>query len=388
MSEPHRSFFSSARERRVRAFVDGRYGEGAFWSGVARKPDDEILAASIASTRDYMLQSRACRNDKGEIFRVYPALIRTPETNALASSRGGVHICGVFYGLYLISLELCLTAMGNPDVFPEIGDPSRTGDAGITGSVPPGFWSLEQVLNHGVITDRDRASLIGPQCQVRFNFAVSLTILMLRFFWFHELYHCLNGHIGALAKHDPDLCLHEIQPENPLQGLVKIQDAALPIDKLRYLRALELDADRSALWGAFQTQIQDKENIIGIQAFPRDLRVTMAVFVAYLAIYLFDQINARRADNVIATHPHPYARLHNLIRTTATHLLDPYSEGQRVFQRVLTELGAMRRQIPQIIDPQIVVAHCRNPEFQEILDDMDRDLESCRTHFSPFGFRA
>lgn len=77
----------------------------------------------------------------------------------------------------------------------------------------------------------------------------------------------------------------------------------------RLLQALELDADRSALYGAYRTQYENKENIIGIAELPRDMRCRVALFAAYLMTFLFEQINKVIGPAKSTTHPASYIRL-------------------------------------------------------------------------------
>lgn len=78
----------------------------------------------------------------------------------------------------------------------------------------------------------------------------------------------------------------------------------------RLLQALELDADRSALYGAYRTQYENKENIIGIAELPRDMRCRVALFAAYLMTFLFEQINGPAKST---THPASYIRLRYIL---------------------------------------------------------------------------
>lgn len=385
MNEPQRALFDSADEAIARKYVNARYGAKAFDAATRQPAPDEIMSASIASTRDYFLQSAGCRNPAGEPFRIFPALIRTKETNALATRQDGLHICGVFYGLELISLELCLFAMAHPKVFPEIGDP---GDLPLASEirVSAGFLMLDHMLEHGKLIKAEIAEHIKPVGQERYNFAIYLTIMMLRFFWFHEMYHCLNGHAGSLVAVDPALALNEVQSDDDVLNAVRRLGNPFPLEAARYLQLLEMDADRSSLFGMIRTAAEDKENIIGIQAMPRDTRVRMAIFVSYLATYLFDQINARRVGQELATHPDAYARLHNLVRTVASNVVPAVPNAPQLFGRVLDELTALREIVPQLADPEMVIAHCIDPAFQGKLDKMEVDLDAVRPHFHRWAY--
>lgn len=382
------SFFSKADEKIARHFVETQFGPGNFDDGtLAAEKTDHLLNASLASTRDYMRQSEGCRSDNGSPFRVFPVLVNSLETNAFAARTQDLHICGLKSGLYGAAFELALTAMSHSRVFSEIGNPSlEVDDLDEIGS-PPSFWMIDQILEFGDLRDRSYANAIVPKCPKRMMFAMHLTLLFLRFVWFHELYHCLNGHIGSLGREGASLCLHENPGDTSMASLVQIDTQPLPLDLTSYLQILELDADRSALWGALQTQLQDKENIIGLAEFPKPTRCSAAYFVAFLACYLFDQIALREVSANPSSHPAAYARLHNLLRTTATHLNDGDGVSKRGFEAAVRELDRLRDRIPALVAVNRVLEDAAASPTQTMLDDMDEKLERVRPFFGRWGYK-
>src|SRR5690606_24839220 len=104
-----------------------------------------------------------------------------------------------------------------------------------------------------------------------------------------------------LAQWHSDLRLNEVADPQSL-SLVELQAFALPLPADRLLKALELDADRSALYAGYRTQAKDKENIIGIAKLDRKLRCRMSLLSSYLMTFLFEQINRRMVLSSAGSH--------------------------------------------------------------------------------------
>lgn len=380
------AFFGDDDARLARGYIEDNFGAGAYLAIGLETPDrDEVLIAGFLSARDYMRQSEGC-NGAGLPLRLFAGLIETIRPNAFATHHRGLHLCGFNTGLYGAIFELCHFVMAQPGVLKDVGDPAHETGASLPPGIVPGFWMIDQLRSHGSLRDKTLAPSFMPRCPERASFAIILTLHMMRFVWFHELYHCLNGHVGALSRHVPSIRLNEMPDDAGLAALVELEKARLPMGKPAFMQAIELDADRTALWAAFRTQIEDKENIIALQSLDGRRRISLCLLSAYLITNIFDEAG-RRWGQSASTHPGSYTRLHNLIRTTASHLLDADPGVHATFQEVMRELRALKRSIPALVDADRVLADCLSPSFQALLDAADEQLEAARAYFEAFAFR-
>lgn len=384
LAEPYASFERPGDVESFRGFVETLIGQGAWIDGATL--EDGILRVSLASARDYLMQSAGCANRHGETFRVHAGIAETIRPNAFAAKRGDLHLCALQSGLYGAIFELCLFVMAQPGVHTCIGDPAKERGAKLPDGVLPGFWMIDELRRFGEIRSAAVATTIVPVCPERYLFAIALTLMMARFVWFHEQYHCLNGHVGALTAIEPRLCLNEMPGGYRFAGLISIEPS-LPLPERDYRAALEFDADRSALWGAYRTQVTGSENIILLQNYAPSVRKSGTIFVGLLMSFIFDAAAGRFASSRPFSHPDGYTRLHNMIRTIATHLLDMDEGAQAAFHAALAELRALRRAVPALVDPSRVLDDCADARFQHELDRQDRHVEIARAHFSREAFR-
>ncbi|GAB6843726.1 hypothetical protein HNR00_003406 [Methylorubrum rhodinum] len=388
IEEPTASFYAPGDAGRFRTYAEREFGVGSYLDLDAEAGErDEILIAGLLSARDYMMQSAGCRNAAGAAFRVHPGLVETIRPNAFAAHHRGLHLCGLSSGLYGAMFELCLFVMAQPGVFPEIGEPRRETATPLPPGIVPGFWMIDALRAGGAVLDRSVAATLVPKCPARYRFAVMLTLHMMRFVWFHELYHCLNGHIGVLRRVAPAIRLNEMPEAGGAAAMIARERAVLAMAPAAFLQAIELDADRSALWGVIQTQAQDRENIFALQAPAPEQRIEASLFTAYLITVIFDEAGRRLEGGSAGTHPDPYTRLHNLIRTTAAHLLDAHPATNGAFRGVIGTFRALKGVIPALSDADTVLDDCCHPAFQGLLDEKEELLDTARGHFAPFGFR-
>lgn len=144
---------------------------------------------------------------------------------------------------------------------------------------------------------------------------------------------------------------------------------------------------RTALYGAYRTQIEDKENIIGIAALPRSQRLDVTLFATTLVTFLFEQCNVRQSSLSAVTHPGSYTRLHDMIRTMAVHLAALDGDTQSRFHGVLSSLRVLAEALPALPNVDLVIRDLGDTRFQESLDAHERDLDALRPMFAPFGYQ-
>ncbi len=383
-----KSFFSGQDVQIAQAYVEGEFGIGAFDPVVGTtEPRDEIALASIASARDYFQQSEGTRSSSGQSFRVFPGMANVMAPNAFAAKSDELHLCCIHVGLHVMIFETACFVMTQQDAFTEVGGPQKETSPTYPADAMPAFWLIDQTVAQGTVSATPFADALVPKCPERYLFAVHLTLLMLRYVWFHELFHCLNGHVGYLARHNENIRLNEIAAlQNP--GIVEIEGEDFPLPKARLLQALELDADRSAIYAAYRTQLHDKENIIGIAERKRQQRCEMALLAAVLVTFIIEQINQRTGRLKVQTHPTGYTRLHDVLRTTASHLQPVDPNITKLFQSLLQQLRLLRRSaLPGLPDPDRLLTDLENAEFQAELDVHENDLNVARNRFQPFGYR-
>ena len=378
-----RAFFDERDQGTFAKFAEIEIGPDSF-DPVLPASDDDILICSIESVRAYMRQSFATRNAAATPFRVFPAIINDITINAFASEHEGLHLCGINSGLYGGIFELAMFLFSHADVFAEIGNPALEDSPQIPAGSTLSFMIIDDLRNNEGRDIQSLAALI-PECGERYEVAVYLTQIMLRFVWFHELYHCLNGHVGFLVQYVPRIRLNELDNGAQRAALVVKASGKLPCSVNSALQSLEYDADRTALWAAYSVQLEEQENIVGIAKLSKPMRLKLTLFAAFIMTYIFDSTEQRSEKS--GSHPDSYSRLHNLIRTTATHLFDADATTKQTFQDVMREFRAVRRAVPSLVDPDKLLDDCGDAGFQKKIDRADANLEAVRDRFSRFGYK-
>ncbi len=377
---PYRPLFDDIDQQSAKAYVEGKFAVGAFDPVLGgTEPRDDVAIASITSARDYMRQSASTTSAGDKVFRVYPCLVNSIQPNAFAAQAETALVCGVNVGLHAMVFQMACFIMAQQNMFTEIGDPKGEASPRFDDDQLPAFWLIDQTVAGQDVADMDFAGRLVPRDSERYQFAIYLTILMMRFVWFHELFHCLNGHVDYLAQFNRDIRLNEVADANYI-GLIETQSASLPLPVHRFLRAIELDADRSALYGAYRTQLDDKENIIGIAKFDRAFRCRLALFASLFMTFLFDQINNRFGNDKQSTHPGSFTRLQDMMRTIAIHLADMDENISEYFTCLTDDFAQL-----QTVLPSLPALHAM-PNNQ-LLDQIENDLVVARPSFQDLGYR-
>lgn len=226
---PDRPFFDERDTQIARRYVEEKYQPGAFdpVNEEGAEQPDLVAIASIASTRGYLRHSEQTISKAGKPFRAFPAFVSTIVPNAFAASRDGLHICGLHVGLFAMVHEICFLTMGQQACFTAIGDPARERSPRYEIGDFPAFWLIDQTVNDAEFSKHALTTGLVPQCQERYLFGVHLTLLMLRFVWFHEQAHCINGHVDYLATFNKDIRLNEVA--DPSLSFVELDTAPLPL---------------------------------------------------------------------------------------------------------------------------------------------------------------
>lgn len=130
------------------------------------------------------------------------------------------------------------------------------------------------------------------------------------------------------------LRLYEVAEELTITGF---KNQNVPSDQRgKILRALEYDADSSALFGCCQIQLNDMENIDGIKPLDLGTRLGMTIFSVYATTWLFEEYQAFMDSQNNTSHPAPNDRLQNLTRVALSDIA-PKVEGFTEFHQSICD---------------------------------------------------
>lgn len=306
--------------------------------------DDLVSMALDASMTSFEQHLRAMEqpfDQSGSAFKVAAGYHDALTPTAFADWFAGCHIVGIHTGLAVIVQEFCLFCFAQADFFPSIGDASaETSPSAPKGHVP-GIWLLTETLK-GMCEVPDTAPRIVPVDPERHAASIYLSILMMRFVWFHELAHGMLGHIdylrslsGGQTAEFTELSLME---QGIGAGLIDSQIA----------QCMEFEADSSALSKCLLIQHNGLENIDGIKALPSATRMRLTLFGIYAMTWLFEAFQAelyRRKFSV--THPAPFTRLNMLQNMAVWELNDIKADAANITKGALGQLLAILPRLGQ-----------------------------------------
>jgi hypothetical protein len=213
---------------------------------------------------------------------------------------------------------------------------------------------------------------VDPQ---RSAMAFYMCHLALRFVWLHELYHCLNGHVGFEISRNEPFCLDESLKVN--SGTVFG----------RQRRCLEFDADQSAFWASCQIQLNGTDNIVGIGKLDRSLRLKLLLFAIYGTLWILEEAHRRGRAQRSPSHPSPYTRLHNVVRCLAADVAPAWSELAAIQQAALAECDVLGSIQPRFFTGRRVLQDIAAQRILEEISRYGRSLDTLRTSFIRFGYQ-
>ena len=345
---------------------------------------DLILTTSLADARRMMAESFATRNAQGQGFRMVPLFVEHSSLDAFAVDLGGLHLCGVNIGLVSAVYELSLFVFAQAALFPDIGNAAGERSPALPPDAALAFWISDRIRAGEGADGRPVGVELVPQDQQRQTAALFLTLLMLRFVWLHELFHCLNGHAAYLASQGREAALHEVTDGAAL-SLVELEEGKPAAAAVGEGHCMEFDADRSAYWVMMKRQAIGEEPIETLLAWAPMVRVRLTNFAAVLMTFLFDQAAKRRRAKG-RTHPVAYDRLHNLVRTMASNLAEPDGDMRQVFAHTVMEMDRLHGCVPQAVAGSRLVGDLRDGEMQGAFDRVEVALATVRLRFATWGF--
>jgi hypothetical protein len=345
----------------------------------AQSPD--LLSLSFACARYYLGKASHLKRDDGTTFCLGMGFVDALSPNAFAALRDDVPLIGVHVGLAATVFEFAQFVFSQQTVFRAFGTPDQETNPQPHPGYEPGLWSLDRgarlnaddyylAMKHLVPIDPDRQLAAGY-----------LAHLMLRFAWFHEHFHVVNGHLGWLVSRAEKAQLMEFVDEASTSYAKR---EAIPDDALR---VLELDADRSAFHALCRSQISGDEAIHGLGEYPLEDRLEMSVFAAYAMTWLFDAYGRSVGQNLMKKHPDPYMRLHNLVRTFASNIFEYVSDGARINRRALTVFDQLNKTIGTMPRVGQVLLDLDTPQLQDDLTEADEMLDGLREEFWAFAYK-
>ncbi|MDJ0683494.1 MAG: hypothetical protein QNJ84_02220 [Alphaproteobacteria bacterium] len=350
--------------------------------GLEADKTQDFLKLSLLSMRDHMGYGKGNRRADGTPFAVYPAYLDDILPDAFAAEDGGVHLCGLHVGLGAAFFEAAQYCFAQRAFFPQIGDAHAEVDPDPVEGYPPGFWMREvgNKVTPEVFVDAVQAFL--PKDRVRRSAATLLCLLMMRFVWLHELYHCLNGHVGYAAARGWSRRVRE-RRVTPVAPQSKAED--VPPETMR---RLELDADKSAFHALLRIQLSGIENITGLRSMAMDVRLDLTVFAAYATSWMMAEYARRDGFETGGAHPYPHHRLNIMVRTYASTLFDMTPDARAVHDRVLGQMNGLHTRFPSFPSGDGLVAQMRDAELQAFLDGEQDALTELWQALDPYRFSA
>ena len=316
-------------------FVQRRYEAQSFEPDPG-KPDEQIFAVSLESFQQLIANGAMFRNQAGTPLQIEAGFVERLTPDAIADHEAGRHYIVMHQALLATIIEFALFLFTQSFIMPEIGDAEGEESPVFGIDQPPGLHAL-RITIEGAAIDPEQDRVRIPKCEERHRAAIYMGLLMSRFVWFHELAHCINGHVLYLQAQG----IHRemINAAAPL-NLVSLKHPKHGIDQQRTLRhALEMDADLTAFDWLFRIQNGGAENIEGLKRFDDAQRFQMTVIGAYLMTWLFEEYQRFADSQHDLTHPAPRARLSAL-----TGLMEKAAKHERI-QTALKDVRATLKRL-------------------------------------------
>lgn len=341
---------------------------------LSKDGSQDFLALSLGSFEHHLELTQDLGRASGERFAVQAGYLDCARPDARAAERDGIHLIAQHVGLGAAAFEFSLFCMSQNGLLKNFGDPLSEKNPTAIDGYPPGFWMREA----GAVLGKDEflttASSLIPKDPRRYEVAIFVTALMMRFVWFHELYHAVNGHVGLV-----DVNGHSM-------GFGETDKAALDTLDAKVISLLEMDADQSALNALCNIPLADIENIEGLRQLPLEDHLTLSLFAAYASTWMLDAYLLRKSIDAPNTHPVPGIRRQNLIRTYASFIAPKVSNAKGIHDRVFYELTALSGIIPHFPSGGYLRSEMRDARLQEDLDVAQDALELLRVDLNPFHF--
>lgn len=333
------------------------------------RPEEKVFAISLYSFEKLLGELDIFSEYFKTRLTIEAGFVGLMTPDARADHVNGVHYLVMHQALLATIIEFALFLFTQSFLMPDIGDAEGELSPSFDRGDAPGLHALRITLEGSTIEpERDRVRV--PNCVDRHVAAVYMALLMSRFVWFHELAHCINGHVLYLQQRELDRALIGAAPPLTLVAL-KHETAGL-IEQRNLRHALELDADATAFEWSLRIQSAGAENIIGLLGFDEVQRFKMTVIGTYMMTWLFEEYQRFADARHGLTHPAPRARLAAL-----TRIMNDAS-GHVGINQTLEDIHAMLEQLSEKIDG---FSFARDNASRNVMDaELNAALE-------PFRFR-
>ncbi|WP_413207888.1 hypothetical protein [Rhodospirillum sp. A1_3_36] len=337
-------------------------------------PARDFLKLALLSMRALGASTTNLRRADGMPFRLVLAYLDSAQPNAFAAERRGIHFCGVHVGLAASFLEFALFCFSQASLFPDLGDPAHETSPPPLDGYPPGFWMREKGAALEKNLFLETASGFLPRCPHRALTAVLMTVTMIRFVWFHELCHCVNGHMGWMGSRGRHFGFTETDAREA--------HALAPAMH----QCLELDADQSAFHAACRLHHENMENIEGLRSVPGETSLRLCLFACFSTAWIIQEYAERLNDAPRETHPLPYIRLHNLMRTLASNTLPAMGGDGTRASPAFEDMSRLSLLLPSFPSGHRLRADMGNTTLQDHLDARQDALQALRADLRPYRF--
>ncbi|MGJ8528603.1 hypothetical protein [Maritalea sp.] len=336
------------------------------------RQDDQLFYASLASIRDDLMRSATVYSKRGELpLQMDVGFIESGLPNAFVNKHHNAHIAAIHTGLAVTIHEFSLFCFAQASFLPMIGKPDLEISPAAVKNMPPGVALLLATRKADAGQEfADR--FIMPQCPHRVAAAHYLSLLMMRFVWFHEIGHGILGHVDYLKSlsQNQQIDLSELY-------MSELTDVSALLDG-RALQCMEFEADGWALGKLIAGQIEGAENIQAVAGLHLALRLQMSLFAAFSLCWLMETLaSTAKRGRLNITHPAPVRRLHMLDSIARRELRPIKMESDRMvtdvlanFDKVLAQIGEQWHQTDHF-DP---LGH------REVFDAMRDELTPFRYH--------
>ncbi|MEP3198218.1 MAG: hypothetical protein ABJO57_10135 [Lentilitoribacter sp.] len=265
-----------------------------------------LLTVSQFDIQDQFKRSSACRNAAGESIQFACGYVDEGSTTAFSDQFGEYHIIGMDITLANVLHKLALKCFSDQDFFPEIGLIETEGRSQLRTDADRKLW-LYQCLKLASYSS-SALSQDTPSDTVRLNAANYLTLLMLRFIWFHEMNHGLLGHTSYLQS------LHERR--RLIDALVNIKASSFFVHEFdsmaidaTSLQYMELEADNAAFRQCFRI-LNGNDEFANLIDLTQATRCRLGVFAQFAITWIFDLFaKCLSRFSINTTHPKPSLRL-------------------------------------------------------------------------------
>ncbi len=352
-------------------------------------PSVMLFDLSVSSFRQHVDWASDLQNRDQRPFQLRAGFVEDVRPNAIADYWEGTHFVGMHSPLFVVIMEFAMFCFTQRGFFPSIGDAGAERSPPLIGCYVPGFWLLDRT-KQGKPVDHAHSEALTPRDPERYRASLYLALLMARFVWLHEFSHCHNGHVGFAQEKGLALRLNEVPM--PAVGFAKLTFAGSAEDKRDILHCLEFDADMSAFFASCRLQADDRENIEGLGAWDRRMRLVMTIFGAYAMTWLFDELQtymapeSRMTPQQNASHPPPYYRLQNLFRTVASQLKGKVENASELNTSACIQFDAINRTIDTAYRSKSLFRDLRDEALQGEITKLDERLSDLKPDLAAFEY--